>query len=112
MKKSIILLISVLVILGGCATRPESIHSSFVSHEKYIDLDCPSLATRMIDTRAELDKFSRMQDTKANVDAATVFFVLIPVSKLAGDHEGDVARLKGEVEAVSTAQIKNKCKSL
>jgi hypothetical protein len=66
----------------------------------------------MIDARAELDKFSRMQDTKANVDAATVFFVLIPVSKLAGDHEGDVARLKGEVEAVSTAQIKNKCKLL
>ena len=112
MQKSVILLISALVVLGGCATRPESIRASFVSHEKYIDLDCSSLVTRMIDTRAELDKFSKMQDTKANVDAATVFLVLIPASKLAGDHEGDVARLKGEVEAVSTAQIKKKCKLL
>ncbi len=111
MKNTVFLLLS-LAFLGGCATRPESIHASFVSHEKYIDLDCQSLVTRMVDTRAELDKFSKMQDTKANIDAATVFFVLIPASKLAGDHEGDVARLKGEVEAVGTAQIKNKCKAV
>jgi DNA-binding Xre family transcriptional regulator len=34
------------------------------------------------------------------------------VSKLTGDHEADVARLKGEVEAIETAQIKAKCKTL
>ena len=73
-------------------------------------MDCQQLATKLADSRSELEKFSKMQDTKANVDAATVFLALIPVSKLTGDHQGDIARLKGEVEAVETAQIKTNCK--
>lgn len=51
-----------------------------------------------------------MQDTKANVDAATILFVLIPASKLSGDHAEDVAKYKGEVEAVETALVKTSCK--
>ncbi len=51
-----------------------------------------------------------MQDTKANVDAATVFFVLIPASKLSGDHAADVAKYKGEVEAIDTALVKTGCR--
>ncbi len=66
----------------------------------------------MTDTRADLEKYSKMQDSKANGDAFGVFLLGIPFSKLSGDHEGDVARLKGEVEALDTAQIKGKCKSV
>ena len=51
-----------------------------------------------------------MQNSQANTDAATVFFVLIPASQLSGDYEADVAKYKGMVEAIETAQIKNKCK--
>jgi hypothetical protein len=69
------------------------------------------LATNMSDARAELQKFSSMQDSKANMDAATVFFVLVPASKLTGDHAADVAKFKGEVEAIETAQIKKGCKA-
>lgn len=96
----------------GCANRPETIRASFVSHEKYTALDCTQLATRMVDTRAELEKFSKMQDGKATGDAVGVFLLGIPFSKLSGDHEGDVARLKGEVEALDTAQIKTGCKKV
>lgn len=110
MKKQFALILLPALALVGCANRPESIRASFVSHEKYSDMDCTTLSARMADTRSELEKFSKMQDTKANIDAASVFLVLIPVSKLAGDHEGDIARLKGEVEALSTAQVKSKCK--
>ncbi len=99
-------------LLSACASRPESIHASYVSHEKYTHLSCAELATRKTDTRAELDKYSRMQDSKANTDAVGVFFLALPFSKLSGDHEGDVARLKGEVEAIDTAQVKNRCKSV
>ena len=66
----------------------------------------------MSDARVQLAKFSAMQDTKANIDAASVFFVLIPASKLTGDSAGDVAKYKGEVEAIETAQIKNGCKKI
>ena len=98
--------------LSACATRPESIPASFVSHEKYAHLDCAQLATKMTDTRAELDKFSKLQDSKATGDAWGVFLLGVPFSQLSGDHAADVARLKGEVEAVDTAQVKNKCKAV
>lgn len=100
------------LVIAGCATRPESISASYVSHEKYAGIDCLQLATHMADARAELQKFSALQDSKANVDAASVFFVLVPASKLTGDHAGDVAKYKGEVEAIDTAQVKKGCKAL
>lgn len=113
MSFSKILIASVIAVVAtGCANRPESIRASHVSHEKFTSLDCTQLATRMSDTRAELDKYSKMQDSKATGDAWGVFLLGVPFSKLSGDHEGDVARLKGEVEAVDTAQIKTGCKKL
>lgn len=96
--------------LSACASRPETIHASFVSHEKYAALDCAQLAGRLTDTKVELEKVSRLQNDKANGDAVGVFLLGIPFSKLSGDHEGEVARLKGEVEAIDTAQIKARCK--
>ena len=96
--------------MTACANRPESIHASYVSHEKFMDLECDGLVTKMSDTRAELAKYSKMQDSKATGDAWGVFLLGIPFSKLSGDVEGDVARLKGEVEAIDTAQVKKKCK--
>lgn len=101
-----------LAVLTGCATRPESISASFVSHEKYMGQTCAQLTDTMADARTKLADYSKLQDSKANVDAATVFFVLIPASKLSGDHAGDVAKYKGEVEAIETAQVKANCKTL
>lgn len=110
MKKVGLILALTGILIAGCATRPESISASYVSHEKYMGQDCTQLALQMSEARGQLTKFSSMQDTKANVDAATVFFVLIPASKLSGDHAGDVAKYKGEVEAVETALVKTGCK--
>ena len=108
--KKIIALLAFAGVIAGCATRPESISASYVSHEKYSGKDCTTLTLDMSNARSELAKFSSMQDSKANMDAATVFFVLIPASKLSGDHAGDVAKWKGEVEAVETALVKANCK--
>jgi len=115
MRKSVSvkMVMAVMVIgfgLAACAPRPESIKASYVSHDKFGHLNCEQLNTKMIDARAELDKYSKMQDSKANGDALGVFLLGIPFSQLSGDHEGDVARLKGEVEAVETSQIKKGCK--
>lgn len=102
---------SIALMASACATRPESIVAQHVSHEKYTGLDCTQLATKLGDARAELYKYSDAQDSKANWDAAGVFLLALPVSQLSGDHEADVAKWKGEVEAITTAQIKNGCKS-
>lgn len=108
MKLQVLLAVTV-ISLVACANRPDSIRASHVSHEKFTHLDCTALTIKMASTRADLEKFSKMQDTKANGDAFGVFLLGIPFSKLSGDHEGDVARLKGEVEAIETAQVKGQC---
>jgi hypothetical protein len=98
-----------LFVIAGCANRPETIHASFVSYEKFSHLDCASLSLEMNNTKSELDKYCKLQNSKANGDAVGVFLLGIPFSKLSGDYEGEIARLKGQVEAIETAQIKNEC---
>jgi hypothetical protein len=111
MKKSPIILstIAATLLMQGCANRPESIAASYTSHERYMELDCTQLASTMSNARAELSVYSDKQDTAANMDAGGVFLILIPPSAFAGDSEADVAKWKGRVEAVETAQIKKKC---
>ena len=110
MRKTTLFGAIALSLLTACAARPESIPASFISHEKYAAGDCALLTAQMADARAELAKVSAMQDSKATGDAWGVFLILVPFSKLTGDHAADVAKWKGEVEAIETAQIKNKCK--
>lgn len=110
MKHRILSATLLLALLAACANRPETIKASFVSFEKYLDHDCAILDTKMGAARATLVKHSELQNSKANGDAWGVFLLGIPFSKLSGDHEADVAKSKGEIEAIETAQIKRKCK--
>jgi len=95
--------------LTACANRPASIQPSFVSHERFIALECPAIGDRLVAARSDLWRYSQMQEQKANNDAVGVFLLGVPFSKMSGDHEADVARAKGEIEALETAQIKNRC---
>ncbi|WP_428000713.1 SHOCT domain-containing protein [Acidovorax sp.] len=97
------------VCLSACANRPASIKPSFVSHERFIALECPAIQQRLVSARSDLARYSVMQAQKANNDAVGVFLLGVPFSKMSGDHEADVARAKGEIEALETAQIKNRC---
>lgn len=98
------------LLTAGCANRPDSIHADFVSYERFTSLSCPQLAVRLADTQAKLNESSIAQNNAATTDAVGVFLVGVPVSKLTGDHEAEVAREKGEIEAIETAQVKGKCR--
>ena len=100
-----------LAALAGCAKRPDTIEASFVSYEKFTGLNCERLFERMKEAKANLLAQSIEQDHAATNDAVTVFLVGVPLSALSGDHQGEVARLKGEVEAIETAQVKAKCRA-
>ncbi len=96
-------------IMGGCAARSSSIAASYVSHEKFTGYTCQELASQMVTTNRELDRTCQMQNDKATGDAWGVFLIGVPFSQLSGDYAGEVARLKGEVEAIETAQKKIGC---
>lgn len=61
------------------------------------------------EAEAALQRICDKQNSKANGDAVGVFLIGVPFSQLSGDYAGEVARCKGEVEAINTAQIVNKC---
>ena len=97
------------LILVGCASRPASISASHVSHEKYTNNTCSELAVLRADARTDLQTASAQQNSKANWDAVSVWFILIPASQLTGDVEAAVASAKGEIEAIETAQSIKDC---
>ena len=97
------------LMLVGCATRPDSISASHISHEKYGKNTCSELAILRADARTDLQTYSSKQNSKANWDAASVWFILIPASQLTGDVEAAVASAKGEIEAIETAQSIKDC---
>ena len=97
------------LMLVGCATRPDSISASYIAHEKFMNNTCSELSVLRADARTDLQTYSSKQNSKANWDAVSVWFTLIPASQLTGDVEADVAKAKGEVEAIETAQAVKDC---
>ena len=107
--KKLLLIMVILASVSGCATRPESISPSYVSHERYVGNECTVLRTKKSGAIANLVESSDLQNNDANNDALGVFLVGIPVSQLSGDHAAEVAKWKGTVDAIETAQIINNC---
>jgi hypothetical protein len=100
------------LILSACATSPERIAAAPVSNDKYLDSDCAGLTTTLADASTNLKTYSDKQDTKVKADAASVFLILIPASWFTGDNAADVAKYKGEVDAIRFAQAKKGCNAL
>lgn len=49
--------LTVTILTTGCANRPESIASSYISHERYIDSSCVTLTAQLEDAKDSLIKF-------------------------------------------------------
>lgn len=105
-KLAIIFLMS--VVLAACANRPDSIAAAIVPQEKYKAGDCTRLESQLSDAKAELEEVSEKQNSKATGDATSVALFGIPFSLFTGDYEKDVAKWKGEVEAIERAKT-NRC---
>lgn len=95
--------------LAACASRPDRIQASVVPYASYMASDCAQLGVSMADARRQLEKLWSMQDAKANLDATSVLIAFIPASAFTGDHAADVARYKGQVVAIATAQASKGC---
>ena len=93
-------------LLPGCATRPENVAANHVSSSRYADRTCKSLARELDEVQDALRAQSAKLNDKATQDAVVtgVGVVLFwPVLFALGNNsglEGDVARLKGEEQAI------------
>lgn len=107
--KTVARLVSVLVLtIGifatGCATAPQNIAPAYVSHMTYMQFDVDQLGQEEARLQAALATASDAQSKARSNDIAGVILLGLPVSSLSGSNQAsNVARLKGELEAIQKA---------
>lgn len=110
-----IIAIGAAVLLAGCASNSTDIRASYVSPILYQNLSCSQLALEAQNVSSRAVAASGQQDKKAGQDAVAVGVALVlfwPAAFLAqgdGATAAEVARLKGEMEAIEHASIRNNC---
>lgn len=115
MKKFISAAVAASILLSGCATNPNSISAAYVSPVLYENLSCKQLAAEAQRVSNAAATAAGAQNSQASKDAVmtTVGVVLFwPALFFIGGDKGnaaDVARLKGEMQAIEQANIQKDC---
>lgn len=100
------------LLLTACAKSPESISASYVSEVGYRSWTCQQLGEEQHRLSAAYAVAAQQQEKARSNDVAGVILIGLPVSSLSGDNIApEIARLKGEQEAVRKAMIVKKCSS-
>jgi hypothetical protein len=108
MKK--IIICAAMLLAAGCAKRPEDIMASPVAADSYMQMQCPQLSTLKLQKEAELAQLEKEQKATADHDAAAMAVIHVPIGSMSGkDREADVARAKGEVQAINSAYQARNC---
>ena len=103
------------VATAGCANKSDQIAASFVSPTMYSGLSCRQLATEAQSVANRAAQAAAAHDKKADNDAlaagvATVlFWPALFMIKGDGAQAGEVARLKGEMQAIENANMQKNC---
>jgi hypothetical protein len=100
----------IMILFMGCASPPSKISPMPLSRSIYADLSCEELEIERRDVDAMLQQLNSRQRQKVGGDAASVFFVFIPISLFSGDYEARVSRNKGELLAIDRAMLSRDCK--
>jgi len=104
-----------LILTAGCATKSTGIAPAYVSPALYSNWTCPQLAeeARRVSARAALA--AGVQDQKRSNDqvlttvSVIVFWPALFALNGDGPQAAEVARLKGEMQAVEEASIQKNC---
>lgn len=101
--------------LGGCASSSDKIAAAYISPLQYQNYSCSQLGEEAQRISARVTQVSGVQDEKATKDAvATTAAVIIfwPAAFLVSGNDqtaAELARLKGEFEAVEKASVQRNC---
>ncbi|MEM8658723.1 MAG: hypothetical protein AAGF22_11585 [Pseudomonadota bacterium] len=109
------LALAALLMTAACADAPEKIGASYVSPLSYDRLNCQQLSDEAYRVGARSQQAIAAQQKQANDDAAATAVGLVlfwpALFFIDGDDEtaSDVARLKGEMEALEAANDAKGC---
>lgn len=109
-KLSIVGVVAVAAALGACAKSPESISPSYVSEVGYQAWSCQQLSEETLRLSSAYASAAQQQEKARTNDVVGVILIGLPVSSLSGDNIApEIARLKGEQEAVHKAMVLKNC---
>ena len=114
MKKVVVLLLILSQLSLGCATSPKNIAASYVSPLQYASLSCEQIQQELIRVSARVAEVSGVQQSKRNKDSwalgiGLVIFWPALFFMMGGDKKEELARLKGEYEALEQAGMQKNC---
>lgn len=109
-KFTIVGVVALAAALGACAKSPESISPSYVSEVGYQAWSCQQLSEETLRLSSAYASAAQQQEKARTNDVVGVIFIGLPVSSLSGDNIApEIARLKGEQEAVRKAMVVKNC---
>lgn len=100
--------------LCACASAPDDVRPLYTSSVPYQELSCDQLAQKVGEIGDQVDKVTGQQTTKRRTDQAAVgvgviLFVPALLVMLTPDHKKELAKLKGQYEAVQRAAESKHC---
>ncbi|MBF0394594.1 MAG: hypothetical protein HQL38_18105 [Alphaproteobacteria bacterium] len=101
--------------VSACAQNPDNIGSSYVPEAQYRNLPCEDIRVEMARMSTKVAEVTDKQRSSANTDAAMVGVSLILFWPAAfalaatSDQSAELARLKGEYEALERVHLKQGC---
>lgn len=100
--------------LAGCASQPEDINPQYVSPAQYQSYNCRQIEGEMQRVSSRVRQVTGEQKSEADGDAVAlgvglVLFWPALFFMIGKDQEEELARLKGEYEALETASIQKDC---
>lgn len=115
MKKAICLIaLGAQVGLSACASNSSDISPSYVSTMQYQDYNCKQIGKEASRIARRVGEISSAQDDKASGDAVAMGVGMVlfwpALFFISGDdHKEEIARLKGEYEALEQVSIEKNC---
>ncbi|MDX1716037.1 MAG: hypothetical protein R3287_03945 [Anderseniella sp.] len=115
MKKCVLAAAITLPFVSGCASKSSDIQAAYVSPIQYQQYSCDQLLAEGQRLSARAAVVSGQQDDKRTSDAVmtgvavVVFWPALFALEGDGQTAAELARLKGELEAVEKASIQKNC---
>jgi hypothetical protein len=112
---SVILKILIATSLAGCASKAENIAAAYVSPLQYQSYSCSQLGEEAARIATRANQVAGVQDGKATNDAVAtgvgviIFWPALFLIKGDSTTAAELARLKGEIEAIEKVATQKKC---
>ncbi|HKL46256.1 MAG TPA: hypothetical protein VJ906_08430 [Roseovarius sp.] len=115
MKRSLGFSLATAITLAGCADKSSEISSTYVSPMQYQNYSCQQLSQEAQRISARAAQTAGVQDSQASSDAVATGVAVVlfwPAAFFIGgnkENRAELARLKGELEAIEKVSIQKQC---